>query len=86
MFLVGPSITAADILAHAHVAGYFGALAAYEQIQLPNLFRWLDHVQHLPGMLELVTQRGVFVEFPDENAQAPSKGQLKKTKKGGDMM
>lgn len=25
------------------------------------------------------------MEFPDENAQAPSKGQLKKAKKGGDM-
>lgn len=85
MFLVGHSITAADILAHAHVSAFFASLPAYEQIQLPNTFRWLDHVQHLPGMLELVQQRGLFVPFPDENAQPPSKGQLKKAKKGGDM-
>ena len=86
MFLVGHSITAADILAHAHIALYFGTLPAYEQIQLPHTFRWLDHIQHLPGILEQVTQHGLFVEFPDENAQPPSKGQLKKAaKKGGDM-
>ena len=54
MFLVGHSITAADILAHAHVAEYFAQLPAYEQIQLPNTFRWIDHIQHLPGMLEQV--------------------------------
>ena len=54
MFLVGHSITAADILAHAHVAEYFVQLPAYEQIQLPNTFRWIDHIQHLPGMLEQV--------------------------------
>jgi hypothetical protein len=81
MFLVGHAITAADVIAHAHVADYFVGLPAYEQIQLPNAFRWLDHIQHLPGMLEQVTQRGLFVEFPDEHAQAPSKGQLKKSKK-----
>lgn len=85
MFLVGHSITAADILAHVHVAEYFAQLPAYEQIQFPNTFRWIDHIQHLPGMLEQVQSRGLFVAFPDENAQAPSKGQLKKAKKGGDM-
>ena len=32
MFLVGHSITAADILAHAHLAEYFVGLADYEKI------------------------------------------------------
>ena len=54
MFLVGHSITAADILAHAHLAEYFVGLADYEKIQIPNTFRWIDHVQHLPGFLEEV--------------------------------
>jgi hypothetical protein len=41
-------------------------------------------VQHLPGLLEQVTVKGLFVSFPDENAQAPSKGELKRlAKKGG---
>jgi len=85
MFLVGHSITAADILAHAHLAEYFFGLGDFEKLQLPHAFRWLDHVQHLPGLLEEVQTRGLFVTFPDENAQAPSKSQLKKlAKKGGD--
>jgi aminoacyl tRNA synthase complex-interacting multifunctional protein 1 len=52
MFLVGHSITAADILAHAHLAEYFVGLQDYEKLQLPNTFRWIDHIQHLPGLLE----------------------------------
>jgi glutathione S-transferase len=54
MFLVGHSITAADLIAHAHLADYFAALADYEKLQLPNTFRWIDHVQHLPGLFEEV--------------------------------
>ena len=85
MFLVGHSITAADLVAHAYLAEYFAGLADYEKLQLPNTFRWIDHVQHLPGLLEDVQSRGLFVTFPDENAQAPSKSQLKKlAKKGGE--
>ena len=41
-------------------------------------------MQHLPGLYEQVQSKGLFVTFPDENAQAPSKAQLKKLgKKGG---
>lgn len=58
------------------------SLSDYEKIQLAHTFRWLDHVQHLPDMFELVSQRNLFVTFPDEkNAQPPSKGQLKKLAK-----
>ena len=68
-------------------------MSDYEKIQLPHVFRWVDHVQHLPGMLEQVKRNNLFVTFPDEqNAQPPSKSQLKKMakaqaakeKKGGD--
>ena len=81
MFLVGHSITAADLLSHAHLAAYFAALADYEKLQYPHTFRWLDHLQHLPGLFEEVSIRGLFVSFPDENAQPPSKSQLKKQAK-----
>lgn len=85
MFLVGHSITAADIFVLAHLAEYFFGLQDYEKLQLPHAFRWIDHVQHLPGMLEEVQNRGLFVTFPDENAQPPSKSQMKKlAKKGGE--
>ena len=52
MFLVGHSITAADIAVLVHIISYFQALPDYEKLQAPHTFRWLDHVQHLPGLLE----------------------------------
>lgn len=53
MFLVGESITAADIVVFSALAPLFSTeLQAYEKIALPHAFRWIDHVQHLPGMLE----------------------------------
>lgn len=63
---------------------YQGGLTDFEKIQLPHTFRWLDHVQHLPGFLDQVQSRGLFVAFPDEKAEAPSKKEMKKAKKGGD--
>lgn len=44
MFLVGHSISAADITVLAHVLEYFNGLSDYEKIQLPHAFRWIDHV------------------------------------------
>jgi glutathione S-transferase len=44
MFLVGHSITAADIMSLAHIVEYFAGLSDYEKIQLPHTFRWIDHV------------------------------------------
>jgi hypothetical protein len=35
----------------------------------------------LPGLLEQVQSKGLFVSFPDENAQPPSKSELKKLAK-----
>lgn len=86
MFVVGHSITAADIFAVTKLLEHWGTLSDFEKIQLPHCFRWLDHVQHLPGIFEQVQRKGLLVGFPDENAQAPGKGQGKKDqkKKGGD--
>lgn len=48
----------------------------------PHAFRWIDHIQHLPGMLEQVEYLGLFVTFPKkEGAQEMSKSQLKKLAK-----
>lgn len=53
MFLVSTNITAADIVVFSALAIYFAQeLKDYEKIALPNVFRWLDHIQHLPGMLQ----------------------------------
>jgi len=73
MFLCGSSITAADIVVFTYIARQFAALPDFEKINLPHCFRWLDHIQHLPGMLEQVRNKGMFVPFPDENVEAPSK-------------
>ncbi len=93
MFIVGHNITASDIFTLAHVAEYFvcilinnlqAGLTDFEKLSFPHAFRWIDHVQHLPGLLEQVLAKGLFVSFPDENAQPPSKGELKRlAKKGG---
>ena len=77
MFIIGQNITAADIIVHLNVASHFKELLDFQKIEVAHAFRWLDHIQHLPGMAELVNSEGLFVSFPNENAPEPSKGQLK---------
>ena len=50
---------------------------------LPNCFRWLDHIQHLPGMLDQVQNNSLFTSFPNPEVEGsgPSKRQLKKAAK-----
>lgn len=81
MFLTGLSISAADLVVFAHVAKHFSALTDFEKMSVPNVFRWIDHMQHLPGLLEQVQAKQIFTSFPDENQEAPSKAQLKKMAK-----
>lgn len=81
MFLVGQSITAADIIICLYIADYFKELLDFQKIEQAHVFRWLDHIQHLPGMAEQVESLGLFVPFPDVNAGEPSKAQLKKLAK-----
>lgn len=81
MFLVGMNITAADIVVHLRVAQHFKGLKDSEKKDLPHAFRWIDHVQHLPGMLEIVQGYGLFVSFPSDKEEVLSKAQLKKLAK-----
>jgi len=73
MFLVGQNITCADIIAYLSVAAYFKELMDFQKIEMANCFRWVDHIQHLPGIFEQANQLSIFVSFPDENNAEPSK-------------
>lgn len=74
MFVVSTNITAADIVVFTALAPFFAhELKDFEKIALAHVFRWIDHIQHLPGLLEQVQAKGLFTSFPDENAEPPSK-------------
>ena len=72
MFLVGQNITAADIIVLLLIADTFKEMLDFQKVEQAHCFRWLDHVQHLPGLNEQISNLGLFVTFPDENAE-PSK-------------
>jgi aminoacyl tRNA synthase complex-interacting multifunctional protein 1 len=80
-FLVTYNITAADIFAYAHLVHYVQKLQDFEKTTQNNLFRWIDHLQHLPGIDKYVKTHNLTVDFPDENAKQPSKRELKKMAK-----
>mmetsp|Transcript_14930 Transcript_14930/g.10837 ORF Transcript_14930/g.10837 Transcript_14930/m.10837 type:complete len:170 (+) Transcript_14930:14-523(+) len=44
MFVVGHSITAADITLLAFLVEHFSKLSDYEKLAIPHVFRWIDHV------------------------------------------
>ena len=44
MFVVGKSITVADIVLIAVVGPHFSKLEDREKTELPNVFRWVDHI------------------------------------------
>ena len=75
MFLVGDNITVADIVVLSSIAHYFAKeLQDYEKFALPHVFRWVDHIQHLPGLLEQIQKKDLFTNFPsEENSAGPSK-------------
>lgn len=57
MFLVGDNITAADIVIFSAIAPIMsnGSISDdAKRTEVPHAFRWVDHIQHLPGMLEQV--------------------------------
>ena len=81
MFLVGTNVTAADIITCLYVAPYFKDLIDYQKIELCHAFRWIDHIQHLPGLDDLINSLGLFVSFPDTSQGKPSASQLKKLAK-----
>ena len=81
MFLVSFHVTAADFVAFTKIIEFVKSLTDLEKIALPNLFRWVDHIQHLPNLDRLVAEKEFTVAFPDENAKPLSKAQLKKLQK-----
>lgn len=81
MFLVSFNITAADIFAYAHVVRHVQALSDLDKLAQNNLFRWIDHLQHLPGIDKFSKEHGLEVSFPDESAKQLSKSELKKLAK-----
>ena len=54
MFVVSENFTAADFIVFAALAPWFSTLKDHEKLALPNAFRWIDHIQNLPGMLQQV--------------------------------
>lgn len=52
LFMCGLSITAVDFVVFAHLAAHFSKLDDASKMALPNTFRWIDHIQNLPGMRE----------------------------------
>jgi len=80
MFLVGQNITAADIIVALYSATYIKDLADDDKREVPHAFRWIDHIQHLPGLGEQMTALGLFVSFPEEEGEV-SKSQAKKLAK-----
>lgn len=81
MFLATYNITAADIYAYAHIVHHVQGLQDFEKVAQNNLFRWVDHLQHLPGIDKYAKEHGLEVSFPDESAKQPSKRELKKMAK-----
>ena len=55
MFVVSENITAADVVVFAALAPYFSSeINDMQKVELGHAFRWIDHIQHLPGMLHQV--------------------------------
>jgi len=50
MFLVGKQVSFADIIVFASLSAHWHFMDDREKTTLPNCFRWLDHIQHLPGL------------------------------------
>ena len=51
-FVIGHHITAADLVLMMPVLTEFAVMADFNKLQHPNLFRWINHIQHLPGIRE----------------------------------
>jgi hypothetical protein len=80
-FLIGHHVTAADLIVLMPALQGLSVLSDYDKLQHPHVFRWANHIQHLPGILEEVQKAELFVSFPDLNSKKPSKSELKKLAK-----
>ena len=78
VYLVGPCITAANILVYAHVARYAQKMQDFEKYAKCNLSRWVYHLQSLPGLSQCAERFGLLVSFPNKKYENLSKRMLKK--------
>ena len=78
VYLVGPCITAADIIVYAYVVRYAQKMQDFEKYVKCNLIRWVNHLQSLPGLSQCSEKFGLKVSFPNKKYENLSKRILKK--------
>ena len=78
VYLVGPCITAADIIVYAYVVRYAQKMQDFEKYAKCNLFRWVNHLQSLPGLSQCAKKCGIKVSFPNKKYENLSKRMLRK--------
>lgn len=61
-YLVGHNITAADIFAYAYVVNYTKGLTKEQFLEYGNLFRWVDQIQHFPGINAFVVANNLLID------------------------
>ena len=83
IFLAGSHITMADFIGFWQVIENFSGLSAKEKLARTNLFRWVNHMQNLPYIKDMVMKAELFFEMPVEGEESKelSKSQLKKLQK-----
>jgi glutathione S-transferase len=57
MFVVGKAVSVADICLFSAMVQYWRGLDWEAKMAKANTFRWIDHIQHLPGMWDQVQAR-----------------------------
>jgi len=80
MFLVTNHITLADIVVLTHLLTYMKGLDVETLLKHSHAFRWIDHVQHLPGIWEQVVGKGLVVPFPKLQIKQEEAKDVKKKK------
>jgi len=64
VFLVGAHITMADFLSFKKILAHFSGLSGSDKLKHPNVFRWINHMQNLPYIKDMVTKAGLYFEIP----------------------
>lgn len=80
-FLVGRHVTAADLAVLLPVLHKLTTISDFDKLSLPNVFRWADHLQNLPGIKQEIEKAELFASFPSSNAKPASKSEQKKLAK-----
>ena len=81
MFLVGAHISLADFINFIRLQNTLFGWDDVTKVTFPNVFRWADHIQHLPYIWDMVQAAKLVISFPSTDAKPLSKKQLKKLAK-----